>query len=209
MYAIVEISGKQFRVEKDMKLKVPKQESEPGKKIGFDRVFMIGDDKGNTTIGDPLVKNTQVAATVIEHGRDKKVIVFKKKRRKGYQKKQGHRQDYSVIEINTIGAPTVKKAAPPAKETKPADTKEKVAPAAKKDVKPTEADKKEDKAAAPAAKKTTAAATKAKPADKKTAAAKTAKPAAKETKTETKAAPNKATTTAAKKPAANKDTEEK
>ena len=94
MYAIVEISGKQFRVQKDMKLRVPKQETEPGKKIGFDHVLMVEDDKGNTTIGDPIVKNTQVAATVIEHGREKKVIVFKKKRRKGYQKTQGHRQDY-------------------------------------------------------------------------------------------------------------------
>jgi large subunit ribosomal protein L21 len=208
MYAIVEISGKQFRVEKDMKLRVPKQESEPGKKIGFDRVLMIGDDKGKTTIGDPLVKNTQVAATVIEHGRDKKIIVFKKKRRKGYQKKQGHRQDYSVIEINTIGAPTVKKATPAAKEAKPAATKEKAAAPTKKEVKTTEAVKKEEKSAAPAAKKTKAAA-KAKPAEKKTAASKTEKPAAKETKTETKAAPKKATSTAAKKPAAKKDTEEK
>ncbi|MEE9118128.1 MAG: 50S ribosomal protein L21, partial [Calditrichia bacterium] len=92
MYAIVEISGKQFRVQKDMRLRVPQQESEPGKKIGFDRVLLVEDDNGNTTIGNPLVKNTQVAATVIEHGRDKKVIVFKKKRRKGYKKKQGHRQ---------------------------------------------------------------------------------------------------------------------
>jgi large subunit ribosomal protein L21 len=209
MYAIVEISGKQFRVEKDMKLRVPKQESEPGKKIGFDRVFMIEDDKGNTTIGNPLVKNTQVAATVIEHGRDKKVIVFKKKRRKGYQKKQGHRQDFSVIEINTIGAPTVKKAAPAVKETKPASTKEKAAPAAKKEVKPTEAVQKEDKPTAPAAKKTTAAATKAKSTEKKTTAAKKEKPAAKETTTEAKTAPKKATSTAAKKPAAKKDTEEK
>jgi large subunit ribosomal protein L21 len=208
MYAIVEISGKQFRVEKDMKLRVPKQESEPGKKIGFDRVLMIGDDKGKTTIGDPLVKNTQVAATVIEHGRDKKIIVFKKKRRKGYQKKQGHRQDYSVIEINTIGAPTVKKAtpaakaaAPAAKETKPAATKEKAAADAKK----------EAKTSAPAAKakKTTAASTKAKPAVKKTTATKTEKPAAKETKTEAKAAPKKSASTAAKKPAAKKDSEEK
>lgn len=207
MYAIVEISGKQFRVEKDMKLRIPKQETEPGKKIGFDRVLMIEDDKGNTTIGDPLVKNTQVAATVVEHGRDKKVIVFKKKRRKGYQKKQGHRQDYSVIEINTIGAPTVKKAAPLAKEAKPAAAKEKAAPAAKNDAKPAAEVKKETKAPAAAKKVTTAA--KPKAAEKKTAATKTEKPAAKEAKPAAKAVPKKAATTAAKKPAAKKDTKEK
>jgi large subunit ribosomal protein L21 len=200
MYAIVEISGKQFRVQKDMKLRIPKQESEPGKKIGFDRVLMIEDDKGNTTIGDPVVKNTQVAATVVEHGRDKKVIVFKKKRRKGYQKKQGHRQDYSVIEINTIGAPTVKTSAPAAKAA---------APAVKKEVKPAEAAKKEVKITTTEAKKTTTTAAKPKTAAKKTAATKSDKPAAKETKPAAKAAPKKADTPAAKKPAAKKETKEK
>jgi large subunit ribosomal protein L21 len=207
MYAIVEISGKQFRVQKDMKLRVPRQESEPGKKIGFDRVLMIEDDKGNTTIGDPVVKNTQVAATVVEHGRDKKVIVFKKKRRKGYQKRQGHRQDYSVIEINTIGAPTVKKTTPAAKETKAAVAKEKAAPAVKKDIKPTAEVKKETQAPAAAKKETTAA--KPKAAEKKTAATKSEKPVTKEAKPAEKAAPKKAATAAEKKPAAKKDTKEK
>ena len=186
MYAIVEISGKQFRVQKDMKLRVPRQESEPGKKIGFDRVLMIEDDKGNTTIGNPVVKNTQVAATVVEHGRDKKVIVFKKKRRKGYQKTQGHRQGYSVIEINTIGAPTVKTSAPAAK----ALTEEKAVPAAKKEV----------KATTTTAKKATAAAPKPKAAAAKTKAVKSEKPAEKTTKTTAKAA---------KKPAEKKETKEK
>jgi large subunit ribosomal protein L21 len=184
MYAIVEISGKQFRVQKDMKLRVPRQESEPGKKIGFDRVLLIEDDKGITTIGNPLVKNTQVAATVVEHGRDKKVIVFKKKRRKGYKKKQGHRQDFSVIEINSIGTPTIKTAAP----------------AAKKEVKATKET---------AAKKTTTTTAKPKTATAKSTAAKgdkpaakTAKPAAKTTAKKTESKP------AAKKPAAKKETKE-
>ena len=181
MYAIVEISGKQFRVQKDMRLRIPQQESEPGKKIGFDRVLLVEDDNGNTTIGNPLVKNTQVAATVIEHGRDKKVIVFKKKRRKGYKKKQGHRQGYSVIEINTIGAPTVKMPAPAA-------AKEKTAPTAKKEIKTTQKT---------AVKKTTAAA--AKP---KTTAAKTAKTAPKTASKKTKS------TAAITKPAAKKETKE-
>ncbi len=191
MYAIVEISGKQFRVQKDMRLRVPQQESEPGKKIGFDRVLLVEDDKGNTTIGNPLVKNTQVAATVIEHGRDKKVIVFKKKRRKGYQKKQGHRQGYSVIEINTIGAPTVKMPVPAAKAS---------APAAKKEVKITK------KAAV---KKTTTVAAKPKTAGTKTTAGKSKKPVAKTAKTAPKTASKKTESTAAtKKPAAKKETKE-
>jgi large subunit ribosomal protein L21 len=203
MYAIVEISGKQFRVQKDMQLRVPRQELEPGKKIGFDRVLLIEDDKGNTTIGDPVVKNTQVAATVIEHGRDKKVIVFKKKRRKGYKKKQGHRQGYSVIEINTIGAPTVKKPATAAKPAAtPAAAKEKTTPTAKKEVKTTQKT---------AAKKTTPATAKPKTsAAKATTVKKIEKPAAKTTKTAAKAAPKKAdSTAAAKKPVAKKETKEK
>ena len=76
MYAIVEISGKQYRVNKDMKLKVPRQDSDPGKKVGFDRVLLLEDEKGKTTIGNPLVKNMLVNATIVEHGRDKKVIIF-------------------------------------------------------------------------------------------------------------------------------------
>jgi large subunit ribosomal protein L21 len=200
MYAIVEISGKQFRVQKDMKLRIPKQETEPGKKIGFDRVLMIEDDKGKTTIGDPLVKNTQVAATIVEHGRDKKVIVFKKKRRKGYQKTQGHRQDYSVIEINTIGAPTIKTSAPATKSS---------AAAALKEVKPAKTVKKEAKTETPAVEKTTSKAAKPATATKKASAAKSEKPAAKKATTATKAAPKKSSTSAAKKPAAKKKTKEK
>jgi len=115
MYAIVEIGGKQFRVSKDLKLRVPRLDSEAGKKIGFDQVLLVDDGNGKTTIGNPIVKNMLVNATVIGHDRDKKVIVFKKKRRKGYQKKQGHRQGYSIIEINTIGAGTLKKETVPVK----------------------------------------------------------------------------------------------
>ena len=73
MYAIVEIAGKQFRVSKDMKVKVPRLDSEPGAKIGFDKVMFLEDDKGNTTIGSPLVSNMLVNATVLEHGRDKRL----------------------------------------------------------------------------------------------------------------------------------------
>ncbi len=185
MYAIVEIAGKQFRVRKDMKVKVPRLESEPGAKIGFDKVLFVEDDKGNSTIGSPIVKNTLVNATIIEHGRDKKVIVFKKKRRKGYQKTQGHRQGFSLIEINTIGAGTLKKETPavkPKTETVKITAKPKTAAAAKPKATAKAAAKK-----APA--KTTA--TKTKPAGAKAAKPKTT-----------------ASKTAAKKPAVKKETKE-
>ena len=103
MYAIVEIRGKQFRVSKDMRVKVPLLDIETGNKMTIDRVLAYADDKGDIAFGTPLVQNMNVTATVLEHGRNKKIIVFKKKRRKGHQKKQGHRQGYSLIEITDIG----------------------------------------------------------------------------------------------------------
>jgi large subunit ribosomal protein L21 len=122
MNAVVEIAGKQFRVANNDKIKVPLLLSKEGDKINFDKILMFEDDKGKITFGSPLVSNMSVGATVLEHGRDKKIIVFKKKRRKGYQKKNGHRQSYSLIEINTIGAV---KAAP--KKAEAAATKTKTA----------------------------------------------------------------------------------
>ena len=102
MYAIVEIAGKQFRVEKNKSLKVPSLQAQSGSKVEFDQVLIYTDDNGQTQIGRPVVKDMKVSATVIEHGRHKKVIVFKKKRRKGYQKKNGHRQGFSLIKIDDI-----------------------------------------------------------------------------------------------------------
>jgi large subunit ribosomal protein L21 len=177
MYAIVEIAGKQFRVAKDMKIKVPLLDVEPGKSVDFDQVMLVEDDKGDVKLGTPVVGETSVTARVIEHGRDPKIIVFKKKRRKGYQKKRGHRQDFSLIEITGIGAAKKTKAAP--KEEKkaaaPAVKEEKPKTAAKVDTakKPVKkpAVKKEaaaPKAKAPAAKKTTTAKPKTSPAKKTT-----------------------------------------
>ncbi len=200
MYAIVEIAGKQFRVEKDMKLKVPSLGTEPGKKVEFDQVLMLADDKGKITYGTPTVAKTVVSATVVEHGRDAKIIVFKKKRRKGYQKKNGHRQGFTLIEVNSIGAgkAPAKKAEPKAKsekaevkaekkqpavkkaaaEKKPATPKKSVKPVAeKKATKASTAKKTEDKKAAP--KKKAAAKTTAKKAPAKKAV-KTDKPETKE-----------------------------
>tara|TARA_B100001029_G_C14870107_1_gene344064 strand:- start:394 stop:708 length:315 start_codon:yes stop_codon:yes gene_type:complete len=101
MQALVEISGKQFIAEKDMTLKVPSQVGNEGDKISFDKVLYVSNDKGKV-FGNPYIKNASVKAEVLSHGRDKKIIVFKFKRRKGYQKKQGHRQNFTTIKINSI-----------------------------------------------------------------------------------------------------------
>ena len=101
MFAIVEIAGKQFRVEKGMQLKVPLLHAEAGQTVEFDRVLLVEDEKEHK-IGQPVVENARVKATILEHGREKKIIVFKKKRRKGYRKKQGHRQHFTRIQIEEI-----------------------------------------------------------------------------------------------------------
>ncbi len=148
MYAIVEIAGKQFRVEKDQKIKVPHLQTDAGKKVEFDRVLYYTDDKGKVEIGKPTLKNMKVKATVVEHGRDKKIIVFKKKRRKGYQVKNGHRQGFSVIQIDGIGVvKAAKKTEPKAKpEKKAAPKKAKAAAPAKSPKKTTAKPKKEQPA---------------------------------------------------------------
>jgi large subunit ribosomal protein L21 len=176
MYAIVEIAGKQYRVEKDMKLKVARLDSRPGDKVGFEHVLYLEDEKGNPTIGKPYVKDMAVNATVIEHGREKKVIVFKKKRRKGYQKTYGHRQGFSLVEINKIGPAPAKKsttaeAKPAAAEKK--ETKKTASAGAAKAKKAAPAKKVESKG------KSTKAAAAKKPAAKKATVAKPKKPAAK------------------------------
>ena len=101
MYAIVNISGKQFRAEKGKSLKVPSQNTEVGKKLSYDQVLLTNDN-GEVQIGNPFIKNFKISATVLENGRDKKIIVFKKKRRKGYKRKNGHRQGFSLIQIDSI-----------------------------------------------------------------------------------------------------------
>ena len=145
MYAIVEIAGQQFKVEKDQKVFVHRLATEEGKKVAFDNVLLIGDgDK--VTIGAPAINGAQVGAKVVKHLKGDKVIVFKKKRRKGYRVKNGHRQSLSEIVIESIVATGAKKSAP-AKAEKAAPKKEvkKAAPvkaekaAPKKEVKKVEA----------------------------------------------------------------------
>jgi len=103
MYAIVEIAGQQFKVQKDQKVFVHRLAAEAGSKIEFDRVMLIDND-GKITLGAPAIDGAKVTATVIDHIKGDKVIVFKKKRRKGYKKKNGHRQQFTSIQITDIKA---------------------------------------------------------------------------------------------------------
>jgi len=101
MYAIVDIAGQQFRVEKDKVLKVPYLNKEVGDSVEFDRVLVVGSEK-SIKIGQPVVEKSKVSAKILAHGREDKVIVWKKKKRKGYQLKKGHRQNFTKIQIEKI-----------------------------------------------------------------------------------------------------------
>jgi large subunit ribosomal protein L21 len=103
MYAIINISGKQYKATSGARLRVPKQDGETGTNLTFDKVLLINDEK-NTEVGEPILKGASVTGTIIEHGRNKKILVYKKKRRKGYQRKNGHRQWFTEIEFGTIKA---------------------------------------------------------------------------------------------------------
>jgi len=194
MYAIVEIAGQQFKVEKDQQIFVHRLEGKEGSKVNFDKVLLTSDGK-KVEVGAPAVKGVSVSAKIVEHLKGDKVIVFKKKRRKGYKVKNGHRQSMSKIQIEGIGATKA------ASATK-ASAKDAPKAAAKKDVSSTKAKapKASAKAAAPKAKAESKTATK-KPAAKSTAK----KTTASASKDESKAKSTKAKSTTAKKaPAAKK-----
>ena len=101
MYAIVDIAGQQFKVEKDRKIFVHRLDAEEGSSVTFDKVLLVDND-GAVQIGAPYIEGASVKATVLTHLKGKKVIVFKKKRRKGYTKKRGHRQHFTQIKIEEI-----------------------------------------------------------------------------------------------------------
>ncbi|MGB5941627.1 MAG: 50S ribosomal protein L21 [Leeuwenhoekiella sp.] len=101
MYAIVEIAGQQFKVAKDQKIYVNRLAEEEGASVSFDKV-LLADDNGNVTLGAPAISGALVGAKVVKHLKGDKVIVFKKKRRKGYRKKNGHRQSLTQLEILDI-----------------------------------------------------------------------------------------------------------
>jgi len=196
MYAIVDIAGQQFKVEKDQKLFVHRLEVEEGKKVSFDKVLLI-DTGSKVSVGNPVVKGASVDAKVLSHMKGDKVLVFKKKRRKGYQKLNGHRQYMTQIQIEGIsetGATAKKETAASKKEEAPA-AKKPVTKAAPK----AEAGKKPAAKAAPKAEAGKKPATKAAP---KAAAEK--KPAAKKPAAKKPAAKTAGKTTTEKKPAAKK-----
>ena len=119
MYALIEFAGKQFRVEEGNSIKVPYIDNKVGSKVIIDKILYMDDGK-NKLVGDPLVKGTKIDGEVKSHGRGKKVIVFKFKRRKGYQKKNTHRQEYSMLKIGKLSKvkkPSSKKTATKATET--------------------------------------------------------------------------------------------
>ncbi|HPD94890.1 MAG: 50S ribosomal protein L21 [Bacteroidales bacterium] len=103
MYAIVDIAGQQFKVEKDQKIFVNLLEGETGDEVKFEKVLLVDND-GKVSIGKPEVANASVNAKILGHVKGDKVIVFKKKRRKGYKVKNGHRQNYTQIQISEIVA---------------------------------------------------------------------------------------------------------
>ena len=150
MYAVVEIAGQQFKVEKDQKVYVNRLEGKEGSKISFDNILML-DNSGKIVLGDPVVKGASVQAKIVKHLKDDKVIVFKKKRRKGYKVKNGHRQALTQIVVENILEKAVKAKA-------------------KTETSKTDAPAKKVAAKKPVAKKT---ATAKKPAAKKTATKKT------------------------------------
>ena len=117
MYAIVEIAGQQFKVEKDQKYFVHQLEGKPGSKVTFENVLLL-DEKGKVSVGSPSVSGVEVTAKIEQHLLGDKVIVFKKKRRKGYKVKNGHRQRLTEITVQEIG-----KKASPKSETKAAPKK--------------------------------------------------------------------------------------
>ena len=177
MYAIVEIAGQQFKVEKDQQIFVHRLEEKEGAKVEFDNVLLI-DNNGKVNVGAPAISGAKVTAKVLDHVKGDKVVVFKKKRRKGYRVKNGHRQAFTQIEIQSIvekGATAKKATATTAKKEAKAEPKAaaKKAPAKKAPTKKAAPKAKIASAAKPkaAAKKTTAK----KPAAKKTAAKKTDK----------------------------------
>ena len=102
MYAIVEIAGKQFKVAKDQYIYAPKMDGEAGASVSFENVLLV-DNGGSVQVGAPTVSGAVVSGKILEHVKGDKVIVFKKKRRKGYAKKNGHRQQFTKVQIESIG----------------------------------------------------------------------------------------------------------
>ena len=117
MYAIIETGGKQYRVQEGDVITVEKLDVNAGDKVELDKVLVLSDDNG-LKVGTPYVEGAKVIAEAVENGKGKKVIIFKYKAKKDYRKKQGHRQPYTMIEIESLGGKAAAKAAPKKEEAK-------------------------------------------------------------------------------------------
>ncbi len=102
MYAVFQTGGKQFRAVPGTRLRIPSLPAEPGEVVTFDQVLLAGDDAEKVVVGTPTVDGASVKAEVIRHGRAKKLVVFKRKRRKNYRRKQGHRQGFTEIRVDEV-----------------------------------------------------------------------------------------------------------
>jgi len=122
MYAIVEIAGQQFKVAKDQKVFVHRLQEEEGAKVSFNKVLLL-DNKGTVIVGAPAIEGAEVSAKILGHLKGDKLIVFKKKRRKGYRVKNGHRQAFTEIQIQSIAASGAKKKAAKKTATKKVEPK--------------------------------------------------------------------------------------
>ena len=128
MYALIEFAGKQFKVEEGSSIKVPYVDGKVGSKVTFDKIIYMDDGK-NKTVGTPIVAGVKIDGEIISHGRERKVVVFKFKRRKGYQKKNTHRQEYSILKVGKVGKAKkiAKKESTKPVESKPSPKKEVIA----------------------------------------------------------------------------------
>ena len=129
MYALIEFAGKQFKVEEGSSIKVPYVDGKVGSKVTFDKIIYMDDGK-NKMVGTPIVTGIKIDGEIVSHGRERKVVVFKFKRRKGYQKKNTHRQEYSILKVGKVGKAkkvAKKESAKPVVKSKPSPKKEAVA----------------------------------------------------------------------------------
>ena len=126
MYALIEFAGKQFKVENGSKIKVPYVSDKIGQKVSIDKVLYFDNDK-EKVVGTPYVDGISFDAKIVEHGKEKKVIVFKFKRRKGHQKKNGHRQQFSLLEFGELSGKSKAASKKTTAKTKAASTTKKAA----------------------------------------------------------------------------------
>ena len=133
MYAIFEAKGKQFRATPEMTLRIPSLSAEPGDRVTFDTVLLArASDEADVLVGRPALEGASVAVEVLRHGRDDKIVVYKMKRRKGYRRKQGHRQGYTEVKVVGIEVGTGKSAKPKKAEARKSAPKKTEAKAEKK-----------------------------------------------------------------------------